>query len=79
ELNLKIAFFLIFDSDSNNFCSEASLASLFQNCPKYCKEGGHYKLLCSPKAEEQVDFDNRLSQLINKATSHGQKAKGELL
>ena len=38
-----------------------------------------YKLLCSPKPEEQVDFDNRFSQLINQAKSRGPRAKGELI
>jgi transposase len=37
-----------------------------------------YKLRCSPKREEQVNFDNRLSQLINQAKSRGQRSTGEL-
>ena len=54
-------------------------ASLLEQNSWIFKEGRHYKLLCSPKPEEQVDFDNRLSQLINQAKSRGQKAKRELL
>jgi len=54
-------------------------ASLLEQNSWIFKEGRHYKLLCSPKPEKQVDFDNRPSQLINQARSREPKAKGELL
>ena len=54
-------------------------ASLLEQNSWIIQEGGHYKLLCLPKPEEQVDFANRLSQLINQATSRGPKAKEKLL
>jgi hypothetical protein len=53
-------------------------ASLLEQNSWIFKEGRHYKLLCSPKPEEQVDFDNRLSELINEAKSRGPRARGEL-
>jgi hypothetical protein len=40
-------------------------ASLLEQNPGIIQEGRHYKLLGSSKPEEQVDFDNPLSQLIN--------------
>lgn len=54
-------------------------ASLLEQNSWIIQEGRHCKLLCSPKPEEQVDFDNRLSQLINQPKARGPRAKGELL